>query len=98
MLDVVGLLVQLVSGVAGAYLIVRLVAPFDLGRLGNLMTGMIGGAVGGQMIATVLDAGMHVPLPPGDASSMVALIAAGGICGGIAVVLVALLRRIGGGS
>lgn len=96
MLDAVGLLIQLLSGVAGAFLVVRLVAGLDIEPLGNVVAGMIGGAVGGQMIASVLDAGARVPMPAGDASSLVSQIGAAGVGGGIAVVLVALVCRLGG--
>lgn len=95
MLDVTGLIVQLVSGLAGAHLVIRLIERLSLGRLGNAIAGMAGGVVGGQMMATVLDAGARVPIPASDVGSVVSQIAAAGVGGGLMTMAVALVRRCG---
>ena len=53
----VNLIIQLISGAAGSGVLARLVSQLNLGTIGNLITGALGGVGGGNILGSLLGAG-----------------------------------------
>jgi len=59
-MDIVGLIVQLISGALGGNVAGALLKQFSLGPVGNSIVGIIGGGLGGQLLG-MLGAGDVAP-------------------------------------
>ena len=57
----VNLIIQLLSGAAGSGVLARLVSQLNLGTIGNLITGALGGVGGGNILGSLL---ALAPRPP----------------------------------
>jgi hypothetical protein len=93
-MDIVSLIIQLVSGAAGGNIAGALLKKFSLGPLGNSIVWIIGGGLGGQLLA-MLGAGDAGTAAAGgmDVGSIVSSIAGGGIGGGVLMAIVGLIRQ-----
>jgi len=95
---IVGLIIQLISGAAGGNVAGLALKQYDLGTLGNSIAGVIGGAVGAQILGLLLDAGDGAVVGPSgyDIGTLVAQVASGGVGGGALLVLVGLMKQVMG--
>ena len=97
--SLVSLIIQLISGAAGSGLLAKMVSQFNLGPIGNLITGAIGGVGGGNILGSLLGAGTAAAAGGGDLGSIFTQIVGGGVGGPILTVIVALIRNaIAGGK
>ncbi|MDH3580802.1 MAG: hypothetical protein OEM91_09285 [Hyphomicrobiales bacterium] len=90
-MDVVALIIQLVSGALGGNVAGALLKNFSLGTLWNSVAGIVGGGIGGQILASALGIGSGGGL---DIGSIITSIAGGGIGGGILLVVVGFIRQM----
>jgi len=97
---IVGLIIQLISGAAGGNVVGLALKQYDLGTVGNSITGVIGGGIGAQIIGALLDGGEGAVVGPGgyDIGTLIAQIASGGVGGGALLLLVGLLKQAMGGE
>ena len=95
-IDLIALLVQCASGVAGGNLGASLFRSLNLGVVGNSLAGLIGGGIGTQLVSSSL----RLAATPGgadgpDPGTLLAL-AAGGVIGGVLMaLLVGLVVKFG---
>jgi hypothetical protein len=99
---IVGLIIQLISGVAGGNVVGLAMKQYDLGIIGNSIAGVIGGGIGAQIIGFLLDGGAEagaVVGPSGyDIGTLIAQLASGGVGGGALLILVGLMKQAMGGE
>lgn len=88
-MDVASLLVQLISGAVGGNVAGAAMKKFSLGTVGNSVVGILGGGLGGQILAMLgvggADGGM-------DAGSIVSSIAGGGVGGAVLLLIVGAIK------
>ena len=94
----VNLIFQLLSGAAGSGVLVRLVSQLNLGPIGNLITGALGGVGGGNILGSLLGAGSAAATSGGDLGSILTQIVGGGVGGPILTAIVALIRNAAAGK
>ncbi|MFZ9030726.1 MAG: hypothetical protein EP302_05925 [Bacteroidetes bacterium] len=84
------LIIQLISGALGGNLAGKLFPGISLGALGNSISGILGGGVGGWLLSMMglveLEAGMGL-------SSVLGSIAGGGVGGGLIMAVIGGLRK-----
>jgi len=79
-MDIVGLIIQLVSGAVGGNIAGAILKKFSLGPLWNSVLGILGGGLGGYLLSLLGVAGAGGGGV--DATSIVKDIAGGGVGGG----------------
>ena len=84
-MDLVPILIELASGAVGGNLAGAVLKKFSLGTLGNSLVGILGGGLGGQLVA-MLGAG-------GDAGSILGQVAGGGVGGAVLMTVVGLIKQ-----
>ena len=84
-MDLVPVLIELASGAVGGNLAGAVLKKFSLGTLGNSLVGILGGGLGGQLVA-MLGAG-------GDAGSILGQVAGGGVGGAVLMTVVGLIKQ-----
>ena len=95
-----GLVLQLIAGAVGGSVIGTTIKRYDLGMIGNLLAGMIGGGIGAQIIGALVGSGEASAIvgPDGfDFGTLVAQFAAGAFGGGALVVVTGLAKENMGG-
>jgi hypothetical protein len=94
------LVIQIMAGAVGGNAAATLVRYFNLGPVANSIVGMIGGALGGQILNEILIGGAGVGSPSGalEIGSLLTQIVGGGVGGGILTALAALIRQAAGGQ
>ena len=91
---VVNLIIQLISGSAGSGVLARMISQLNLGPIGNLITGALGGVGGGNILGSLLGAGATTAATGGaDLGSILTQIVGGGVGGPILTAIVALIRN-----
>jgi hypothetical protein len=96
-MNLLGLLVQVVSGIAGGIVAGGLFDRLNLGWFGNALAGLIGGGIGCQLVSIGLRHAVSLPPMDGLDLGSLAAQAAGGCIGGIIMtVSVGLLTLIVG--
>jgi hypothetical protein len=99
---IVGLIIQLIAGLAGSNVVGLALKQYDLGIIGNSITGVIGGGIGAQIIGLLLDGGAGAGAVVGpngyDIETLIAQVASGGVGGGVLLVLVGLMKQAMGGE
>lgn len=97
-MDIATLLIQLISGAAGGNLGGALLKNLNLGSLGNTLAGMIGGALGSQLLNGVAGhtASMAATAAGGDidVGAILSQVAGGGLGGGVMMMLVGVLKQM----
>jgi len=96
-MTIVGLIIQLASGAVGGNIAGALLKKFSLGTLGNSIVGILGGGLGGQILAAVGLGGGGT----GDGTtvaSIVSSILGGGVGGGVLMAIIGLIRKAMGKS
>lgn len=85
------LIIQLISGAAGGNIAGAAMKENSLGMLYNSIAGIVGGGIGGQLLAAIMPAlagggGM-------DIGSIIGDIASGGVGGGVLMVVVGMIKK-----
>jgi len=86
------LIMQLVSGAIGGVGAGKVMPKFSLGTMGNVIAGIAGGGIGGQIISAITGAsaggaGM-------DVGSIVGNLASGGVGGGVVMVAIGMIKKM----
>jgi hypothetical protein len=90
-MDIASLLIQLISGAVGGYLVGSLMKDFSLGNLWNSVAGIVGGGLGGQLLGLLgIAAGPSGSL---DIGSIIGSVASGGVGGGVLIVIVGAIKK-----
>ena len=85
------LIIQLIAGAVGGNIAGAAMKDRSLGTLGNSLAGIVGGGIGGQILAAIVPAlagggGM-------DIGSIIGNIAGGGVGGGILMIIVGMIKK-----
>lgn len=91
-MDFVSLVVQLASGAVGGNLAGSLLKNLSLGGFGNSLAGMVGGALGGQILERAINYTPVAGASSLDVGAIISQIAGGGVGGAVLMVVVGLLR------
>lgn len=90
------MIIQLVSGGAGGLGAGKLMPKASLGTIGNVIAGVVGGGVGGQLLAMF---GIDFSGAGGtDMSGILASLAGGGVGGGALMAIVGVIKNAIGGK
>lgn len=94
------LVIQAISGFAGGNTTGAAMKKKSLGKVGNSITGMVGGVLGGLLLNYLGDSNIDVSSLIGnltnsgaDASSTIENVAGGGIGGSILMIIVSLIKN-----
>lgn len=90
------LIIQLVSGALGGNVAGSLLKNISLGTLGNSIAGAVGGGLGGTLHGPLLTGGAPLIGAEGglDVMALVSQLVSGGAGGGLATVVVGLIRSM----
>lgn len=89
-MDVTTLVVQLVSGAVGGNAAGAVMKKFSLGTVGNSVVGILGGGLGGQILAMLgMGGGGDGAM---DAGSIVSSIAGGGVGGAVLLAVIGAIK------
>lgn len=91
-MDLTSLIVQLFSGAIGGNIAGSLLKKFTLGTLGNSIVGILGGGLGGQLLAMLGAGGAATGAL--DIGSIISSIAGGGVGGAILMVIIGFIRQL----
>jgi uncharacterized membrane protein YeaQ/YmgE (transglycosylase-associated protein family) len=91
-MDLTSLIVQLISGAIGGNIAGSLLKKFTLGTLGNSIVGILGGGLGGQLLAMLGAGGTATGAL--DIGSIISSIAGGGVGGAILMVIIGFIRQL----
>jgi hypothetical protein len=94
--SIIGLIIQLVAGAGGSSVLANLVSKFNLGPLGNIITGALGGVAGGNVLGALLHGGGAAAANAAgglDLGSLITQLIGGGVGGPIITMIVALIRN-----
>ena len=83
------LVIQLISGAVGGNIAGAAMKEHSLGTLGNSIAGIVGGGIGGQLLAAVVGASAGGL----DIGTIVSNIAGGGVGGAILMVVVSMIKK-----
>ena len=92
-MNIVGLIIQLISGAAGGNIAGAILKQFNLGPVGNSIVGILGGGLGGQILAMLGAGGSGAAASGLDIGAIVSGIAGGGVGGGVLLAIVGLIRQ-----
>jgi hypothetical protein len=100
---IVGLIIQLIAGGVGGNIAGAMLKQYNLGTVGNTISGIIGGGVGAQIIGALFGAGPEttaagVGAGGMDIGSIIGQIVSGGVGGGILMWIVGLIKQAMGGQ
>lgn len=84
-MDVTSLLIQLVSGAVGGNAAGAALKKLSLGTVGNSIVGILGGGLGGQILAALGAGGA-------DAGSIVSSVAGGGVGGAVLLAIIGAVK------
>jgi len=91
----VPLIIQLVSGAVGGNVLGAAVKNLNLGTTGNTIAGLIGGGLGGQILASLVGGGTAAGASGGlDMGAILASIGGGAAGGGLATAAGAYLKMM----
>ena len=91
-----GLVLQFIAGAVGGSVIGTTIKRYDLGMIGNLLAGIVGGGIGAQIIGALIGGGDASAIvgPEGFAfGTLIAQFAAGAFGGGALVVITGLVKE-----
>jgi len=89
-MDLVNLLVSVVSGAVGGNAAGAAMPDKSLGTLGNSIAGVLGGGLGGVVLQAL---GIVNSTGGTDIAAILSQVASGGVGGGIAMVVIALIKN-----
>jgi len=94
--SLLGFLIQLIAGAGGSSVLANAVNKFNLGPLGNIITGALGGVGGGGLLDALLKGGGSAAANAAgglDLGSLITQLIGGGVGGPIVTMAVALIRN-----
>src|SRR3974390_244809 len=91
--SIIGLIIQLVAGAGGSSVLANAVNKFNLGSLGNIITGALGGGGGGNLLGALPQGGAAAAGSGLDLGSLVTQLIGGGVGGPIVTMIVAVIRN-----
>ena len=86
------LIIQLLSGAVGGNLAGNLLKKYDLGTVGNSIVGILGGGLGGQLLAMLTHSGGAAASGGLDIGSILASVASGGVGGGVLMAIIGAVK------
>lgn len=91
---IINLILQLIAGAAGGNILAKL-KDFNLGPLGNTISGAVGGGIGGQILQALIPALAGVAGGAGgvDIGSVLGQLAGGGVSGAIVTAIVGVIKN-----
>ncbi len=92
-MDMTSLLIQLVSGAVGGNAAGAAMKKFSLGTIGNSIVGILGGGLGGQLLAMLGVGGADAAAGSAGAGSIIASIAGGGVGGAVLLAIVGAIKQ-----
>jgi hypothetical protein len=93
-MNLVGLIIQLISGAVGGNVAGSLLKQYDLGALGNSIAGIVGGGIGGQLLTMLLRGGAAAAATGNlDIGSIVTQVVGGGVGGGVLMTIIGIIRQ-----
>lgn len=95
-MDITKLIIQLISGAAGGNLAGAMLRRSSLGPVGNSIVGILGGGLGGLLLAWFGMGGAWTPAASAGGFStgeIIASIAGGGVGGGVLLAAVGAIRK-----
>lgn len=93
-MDPLLLIVQLIGGGAGGSIAASLLKNMNLGNVGNVLSGVIGGFLGGNVVNSALGVTKSVAATGVDPGVLVSQLAGSGIGGALMMILVGMLRQV----
>lgn len=84
------LIIQLVSGAIGGNVAGKLFKNLSLGTLGNSIAGLLGGGLGGYLLAML---GIHTGSEEIDLGGILGNVGGGAVGGGVLMAIVSLIKR-----
>ena len=92
-MDTTSLIVQLISGAVGGNIAGALMKKFSLGTVGNSIVGILGGALGGQLLGMIGAGGAGAAAAgSGDMGSILQNVLAGGAGGGALMAIIGVVK------
>ena len=97
-MNVMGIVTDLIAGGAGGNIAGAVLKKFDLGPIGNTVSGMIGGEGGGQLLSMLMTGGAAAAATSAassggmDMSSIIGNVAGGGIGGAILMAIIGVIK------
>jgi hypothetical protein len=91
-MDISSILLQLVSGVIGGNVAGAAMKKNSLGTVGNSIAGILGGGLGGQILAALGKGDVAGALATPGLEAMVSNIAGGGVGGAVLIAIIGALR------
>lgn len=89
----ISLIIQLISGAVGGNVAGAALKDYNLGTLGNSIAGIVGGGIGGQILAALVPA-LAQQASSMDIGSIIGQVAGGGVGGAILMVIVGVLKNM----
>jgi len=94
--DITKLIIQLISGAVGGNVAGAALKKFSLGPVGNSIVGILGGGIGGQLLAWFGMGGAWTPVSSADGfnfGEILASVAGGGVGGAVLLAAVGAIRK-----
>jgi uncharacterized membrane protein YeaQ/YmgE (transglycosylase-associated protein family) len=88
--NILPLIIQLVCGVVGGNIAGALMKQYSMGTIGNSVVGIIGGAIGGQMLGIW---GVESAQQSMDIGTVTGSILGGGIGGAVLMAIIGITRK-----
>lgn len=88
--NIVGILIQLVTGAIGGNAAGKAMPKLSLGNVGNTIAGIVGGGLGGQILSLLGIAGGSAGSL--DLSSILASVLSGGVGGGALIAIISAVK------
>ncbi len=95
-MNAVGMIIQLLSGAVGGNIAGSFLKQYDLGLIGNSIAGILGGGLGGQILAMLLGGGAAAG--GFDIGFILMQVVGGGVGGGVLMLIVGIIRQAFGGG
>ena len=93
-MDPLLLVVQVLGGSSGGHLAASMLKSLNLGAVGNLLSGMIGGFLGGNVVNSALGVTKSVAATGVDPGVVLSQLVGSGIGGGLMMILVGMIRQV----
>jgi len=91
-MDVLSLIIQLASGGAGGILAGKALPKMSLGTVGNIVAGLLGGGLGGQILGMLGIGGGEAAAT--SIGGIITSILGGGVGGGVLMSIVGLIKSM----
>ena len=91
-MDIVGLIIQLLSGAAGGNVVGSVLKNISLGTVGNSVAGIVGGLIGGKLGPLIGLGAAAATSGNLDLASILTQIVSGGAGGGILMAIIGAIR------